>query len=832
MLKPNQIVVIKFLFKEPWGALEEVLRQGAKDFARIVDAQDEKSLAEAIVQAPASIVIACVKGKDELGVTLNFLKKYKALVKEGNLKFSAISFLNNKAVETALLKLGTQEVLEPTTKSRQLKFKLDLNKKALTGGKNKFFKGKLETQDEGELQLKKGNSSEKGGDRGDFSGIKWLEACKNVDDIWLYKDRNDPKKILGRWLIKFIGPSPFVAQWTENPNQKGVWKFTFKDDLRENYQTADGDWYYIGDNKPEFVWKENKWMVSGQKFSLFYKEGEEKSYRFRANPKVLEICKNSSYALSREQSIIETFDQEVLVKKGMISEDSANIEKEENSDGELEGEFTVDEVKEGLLEGETSTDHYGDLKGKKKKSKAEDLGGHYSGDSETDVLEDDPLEGDIKTEHKKDKNYAHDSSQNENDDLDGDVDTEDLGASKYKGKLSHKKDVGDADYGGEVGTDDLGPSHYKGKSKKKVEDDFFDEEDESETLEKKKKQKKDTRSLEDSEREPLSGKSSTDDLGSTHYSNKKMKKVQSNSEEADISDDSEEDFLEGPEDLASTSVSRKKKSSQNKPEIHDFEELDEGESSDDPLFDGVVKKKKAKGNFNKNQAEENEGEKSEDFGDEFFEEGEQDTISTDFSDSKLVPLPAEKKNKSERDRKMNLLDELLPDATAQDPGVEVKVKTKDNFFDEKKNPEANVLPFGKAKDKESVAEQPSGSTEDAIAQNENAAVICKIKHKDMMEPTIDARVDDSFDNIVSLLIKGSGFQTGEILSIDLKFEYMGKSKTVEIIGKISETQAFEAETYLTVELEGENQGIMQKFLRLYQLRQMHVTEFLKQAKGY
>jgi hypothetical protein len=453
-IKMSEILLVKYLFKKDWSPLEEIVDRYSKEFGDIYDVSNDKELVQVVTSSSATIVIASVTSKEDLTLILTFLKTQRKLMKDGNLKVSVVNYLDNKQVEAALMKLGCQEVIDPNMKSKALKFKMDFWKKALSAGVNKAnenLNAALKEKAASEAKQQKSSDPK----TAELKAIVWNEPLKHVDDMWINKSQNDVKKILSRWMIKFMGPSPYVAQWTEVPGKRGLWKFVFKEGTRESFHMADGEWYFSGEHKPDFVWKENLWLVSGQKFQLYYREDDETIVRFQANPKTIEVSKNSNYALSREKLILETFDQEVLVKKGMLDKGKTEIEQDEDASG-------------GLLEQELNgTDR---------------LSSHYHGEGKTSDLGSANYSGKVNNQNETDnKNKRHSSGIEFLENQEGDAGTDDFGSDKYKGLTEYKKSDRKSHYGGKSETDDLGDGHWSNdneaskRSSKKNRKDAYDD---------------------------------------------------------------------------------------------------------------------------------------------------------------------------------------------------------------------------------------------------------------------------------------------------------------------------------------------------------------------
>jgi len=593
-LKMNEIILVKYLFKEEWGPLEDVVKKNASQFGEVFDVSGEKELLSVIDASPATLIIASVSSKEELGLVINFLKNQRRVLKESNIKFSVVNFINNKQVEGALMKMGCQEVMEPTMRDKALKFKIDFWKKSLSVGQKKEAEVKVTLKDR---QVEGADKSKQ-----ELNPITWVDALKSVDDMWLIKSPQDVKKILSRWMVKVMGPSPFVAQWTEIPGQRGVWKFAFKEGIRDTFHSADGDWIFKGDQKPEFVWKENLWMISGTNFQLVYQDEDEVLSRFRASPQAVEVCKNSSYALSRERAIIESFDQEILVKKGLKIDDSkTEIEKDKKGDGLLTQDISGQEAHSTKYKGAVALE-LADAPEEHKKHKVDSSSAkRLTGKSATENLGDGFYDGDVEEqESSKAANGKHKSAADRMSDTDGNAGTEDVGLSKYKGKLEHSHTDRKSNYGGESETDDLGADKWSnqregsGDKAPREAKERAERESSVGANERGPREEAPVRSLkEKAQGGQYGGESETDDLGSSHYSNKHK----GQSDEQAPRETSERNAFERArkardeaEPAAAESGQRKERPSREESERGDFKEKTasalHGKSSTDDLGDG------------------------------------------------------------------------------------------------------------------------------------------------------------------------------------------------------------------------------------------------------
>ncbi len=199
-----------------------------------------------------------------------------------------INFSGDIQFEKALSRVGILDVVDQRAQSKALKFKIDFLMKSLSSQVKNTTQSvsNPHTSPFGENNSLSKKLSE--------SIPHWLEPLKCKDDIWLSRHEQDCKKVLNRWMVKLMGPSPYVGQWVESKSP-GIWKFQFNFD-EEEYISGTGLWFYAGDNKPEFVWTENVWMFAGDTFELFYKDGKEIISRLKLKNK-----KNRRFSITNGQ---------------------------------------------------------------------------------------------------------------------------------------------------------------------------------------------------------------------------------------------------------------------------------------------------------------------------------------------------------------------------------------------------------------------------------------------------------------------------------------------------------------------------------------------------
>jgi hypothetical protein len=345
-----------------------------------------------------------VKSKTDLQAAVNVLKNQKKLIKSGLLKPSCVLHINNKKIEKILAKYGCVDLLEPTIRSKTLSFKIDFWSRALKTLIVKEEKAK-ELKSKNEKSKSKSDAKEK--KKEDFI---YVAPLKIQSDIWLVKSKTDCKKILRRWLLRILGPSPHAGKWIELEPQPGdklpTWKFTIPED-NGKFITEDGSWFFYG-SKPEFDWKLKRWNFSSDLPHLYFYSSDGQVFsRFKFVDGSMEVAENSRYAQAKEEYILETCETNFSFEGDEAEdEESKNLEGDNDSiDSNMEGD-----VKDG------AEDLNGNLTGKldsslteednenKRSSFEEDaIDGHMGGKSSTDQLDNSALSGSVKPGSAKEK---------------------------------------------------------------------------------------------------------------------------------------------------------------------------------------------------------------------------------------------------------------------------------------------------------------------------------------------------------------------------------------------------------------------------------------------
>jgi len=381
------IRVAKFLFKKEFSSLSNALNaEPAYDVVELADSAQTafKSLSE----EQATLVIVSLNSKEDL-IQLTYLVKES---KKANLivKFVVSTALGAK-FDKAISKLGIMDYLEATMTSKALRYKVDFWIKSLRVQLKKTVVEdpsiKKKTVSEQEAQAKKKNTEME---------LTWAPPMDCVEDIWLVRPE-DVRKVMGKYLVRAKGPSPYVARWVES-SRPGHFEFKFKSEVND-YCSKEAVWYFKGAQKPDFVWKENIWMITGDNYDLFCEVDGQVISRMSLKNKVLTVSEISEYAKTKEGIIVESFDRSLVSGgEGLEDEEAAFDEDGSNRFKNLEGKNKTDHIEAGPLSGKAKTEHQegAPLSGK---SQTDQLSGPLSGKQKTtDHIDSGPLSGEVETD--------------------------------------------------------------------------------------------------------------------------------------------------------------------------------------------------------------------------------------------------------------------------------------------------------------------------------------------------------------------------------------------------------------------------------------------------
>lgn len=357
-----------------------------------------------LTAAGNGILLFKVANKQDLTDAVTILKNQKKGIKRGVVKTACFLYVKNKKIEKILSKYGCTDILEVDMKSKTFSFKIDFWSRGIRTVMSKIDK---------EMSLKRTGQKEETAEDTKKEDFIFVPELQLQSDMFLVKSKSDCKKVLRRWLIRMMAPSPHVGQWFElentNNSKQPTWKWVFKNPDDQQFVFDDGAWFFSG-AKPDFDWKTNLWNFSSDAPRLYFYTRDKKVYsRLKFVEEQIQIAENSQYAKAKEQLIVNSCDS----KFEFEGEELTPEEKQKLTDQEarkyknLEGKGSTDNIDHGLLEGETSTDELdGKLRGKMKDGQQGDLGDPLMGDVNTDFIDNSPLGAEIKEREEKSGHYS------------------------------------------------------------------------------------------------------------------------------------------------------------------------------------------------------------------------------------------------------------------------------------------------------------------------------------------------------------------------------------------------------------------------------------------
>ena len=787
------IPVIKFLFTGEFRVLNETLT--AQPSYQVEEFTAVNDLATYLSSEVAGLVIASLQDKNDLVQIATLMKIVKKVAKDTTLKIVVINFSGDKQFEKAIAKLGIQDIMEPAINAKALKFKLDFWMKSLQG------QIKNNPNAHAQKNAKPADTSKNNDKKVEANTPLWLEPLELEDDIWILKNENDCKKILSKWLIRLLGPSPYVGQW--NDVQPNLWRFEIKASEKDLYVPGGGHWYYHGEIKPDFVWKENVWLITGDSFDLFYKDGPQVYSRLKCKDKNLTVAKNSLFAKTKEQIIAESFDKELVFKKEAQTLD------------DLEGKGKTDSINGGPLSGKNKTSH----------------------------LNNGPLSGEINPE---DQLLSSDALSQKA--------SNDKQSSFWQGKNSYEKDGGDG----------KGPASEGVRQGSSLEQDlknsdhqkYYKNHNEAEKYEAEKKEHERTHKPEAPQSGNMSGKSSTDEIDG-FYDNDKDRKSAKEKKDRDLSGKSETDKLnshynnadrkEGAAATDASSDSRK-----------DSSNLTNEEKAKRQKEEIVAKERAAneKAAFEQNKTRTAmagiENSNTTGKGKLSSEDGQQTGAmrgrsSTEELAGHYKNAQSEKAGKKDKDQANDPYESLFGkskdrrDAPSeltkkQDRKVDADYAEFDDSslassFDENQNPAlADVLQLNKARAEKLKNETFQEVYDPELAETSADAEVISVMSFNKQQ--IECKMDDFFDETIIFRTTDGSLSPSSKVDMDMSFKYLNKDTQIKFVGDVITIEGDgEGSNYVTVQLSKQNVEAFDEFMRLYKTRQQNATAFLRKVKG-
>jgi len=410
-------------------------------------------------------VLFCITSKDDLVQLLTFCKINVEKIRQGVLKVGGLNLTGSHKLDDVLKKSGVSDVFLDSISSKTLDYKLNFWNKGIQTNLKKI-QSSLKGNFKFDNKAAGANAKEGEGNKGKSGGkVNVLSALSFSSDCWLLENvPEQPRKVMGHWIIELIGPSPYAGRWLEikggDASSDPLWEWNPLHVEEFQFIEHEGCWVAKG-KQPQFSWKTNSWKFIGQSPALFFRlKGADPVVRFVINDDDnLEIAEDSKYAQAKKRLIEESFDPKVVQKK---DNDNSKENLEEDLDdlvskASLDNKNNADDIKELELLASKEALKLDDLTGKGSTDKIANSGlkGKISTESGAETDEDMPREGSV---DKLNKNLAGKLSRM-NEKIDSSLEGETKGNKKEleggtkkqdknlvdKTKSKNKKGIGHAD---------------------------------------------------------------------------------------------------------------------------------------------------------------------------------------------------------------------------------------------------------------------------------------------------------------------------------------------------------------------------------------------------
>jgi hypothetical protein len=854
------------MFRSEWKVLTDALSIGNKYELESMDSLSD--LTTFLHYSEAGIVLVSLRDKNDLIQLATLVKSLKKTIPHIFVKILVVNFSGNAQFDKAVGKLDL-DLLQVGISPKAMSFKIDFAMKSI----NAQLKNKPQADSPKNVKTLENVKNQ---DKKIAEGIaKWADPIDCEDDIWLLRNETDCKKVLTRWLVRFMGPSPYVATWVES-GTPGVWKFEFKKS-GSIFISGQGSWFFRGDQKPDFIWAENVWSFTGSAFELFYKQDQQTFSRLCLKDKQITIAKTSEYAKTKEKIIVESLDKDLVFKKELIADaEKKAFENEQDNFKNLEGKNKTDsinldpltgkikdndEVNTNPLTGKSKTDsiNLDPLTGKIK-DQDEVNTSPLSGKSKTDNIQQEPLSGEGKTSNIVNNPLSLNLKPNENS-ISQDPHAQKTETSKssshWKGKNEYQKENENGELTAPV-DNVINPGAELSMEAKNAHSTFYKNHNQAETFEPKDvghsitkdgvsgnlKGKTDPHKASSAAGgSDLGGKTSTDQL-EKHMSSPdgRLEKIAKEKKAGDLGGKSSTDKLEAH--MSTLNEKKNKsiaengelagKSSTDKLKAH-LSTLNEkkdksiAEKNGNGALAGKTSTEKLPSHFSSPESKKNRTTTNEidELTNELNDNAEDRKVEKQLASLKLrkEKLEKYKKDKAEAAANDKASDDKTNDNVSKLPLPKAKPKQTGELIDNEIS--GKVIPFTE-KQKFALTESLGRETKE-IENSVRPATVTSILVQDAIK--FQCTLDDFFEQTIIFETLQSGIVKSKEIVLDLNFNYMDKNTSLVFNGKVVEVETYGTSNYITIEISSQNSSDFDAFMKLYNTRQENINFFLNAAKG-
>jgi hypothetical protein len=259
---------IPVLFLEPVGSMFLKLETffQSQDKAKAVRCISLSDAVSILRKTELGLVFIYVPNKPTLMRHIALIKVLQSMISKRNVQVIALTVIPNQGLKNILLKSGCTEVFSEPVQQKVFEMKVERSIRELQHRFPLITKNNRELAEQAQVKrhVSDANSLAQTGD------VVWGSALSMKSDCWITKGQAVPRKVMGTWMVSFIGPSPEVGRWEEcedGASDQQCWRWMPLKTKEFPFINELGSWRFLG-RKPDF--REDQWHFIAKKPKLYF----------------------------------------------------------------------------------------------------------------------------------------------------------------------------------------------------------------------------------------------------------------------------------------------------------------------------------------------------------------------------------------------------------------------------------------------------------------------------------------------------------------------------------------------------------------------------------
>ncbi|MCC7440883.1 MAG: hypothetical protein IT285_04585 [Bdellovibrionales bacterium] len=298
-------------------------------------------------QLGGGVLVLCMGDRETVVKQVSLLKMLGKFLRRGTLKAVSTSQASHRPLYSLYAKHGLNEVVEEPARPRTLLMKLE----RLIGRLARRLASKQAAKKEAATGKKRSGSAwrdrraEEAGGKGRSGEAtqRFVDPLGIESDFWVAMG-GSARQVMGRWMVKLIGPAPTVGRWVETEtdsdeeSHEKYYEWVPNNAEDATFLKEQGAWFFLG-HKPEF--HDERWTFVGKRPELaFYYESQNHGSKIATDEGGhLLVAKDSEAAKKLMPAILKTFERVIR----------SELQKDQGKDFLLEGAETRPDYAQGDL---------------------------------------------------------------------------------------------------------------------------------------------------------------------------------------------------------------------------------------------------------------------------------------------------------------------------------------------------------------------------------------------------------------------------------------------------------------------------------------------------